>query len=107
MAYVLTLSPTFTQGFILGQLSILILLALILKYLFLDSSNEPLTPGLLAPPKSGQGTTIVVDSNGIELPSTSLQEGLESTEWFNLIIREVVAQILYSKLRRMTIFIDI
>lgn len=86
MAYVLTLQPTFTQGFIIGQLSILILLALILKYLFLDSSNEPLTPGLLVPSKTLQDSTVTLESSDIELP---LPEGLESTEWFNLIIREV------------------
>jgi len=93
MAYVLTIHPTFTQGFILGQLSILIILFLILKYLFLDSSNEPLTPGLSAPSKFAQESAITVDSNSIELPPTPpLEEGVESTEWFNLIIREVVSE---------------
>jgi maintenance of morphology protein 1 len=107
MAYVLTLNPTFTQGFILGQLSIIILLVLILKYLFLDSSNEPLAPGLLAPSKAGQGSTTIVDSNGIELPPIPLQEGLETTEWLNLILREVQTQHFNSTLQRMTIFTDI
>jgi len=88
MAYVLTIHPTFTQGFIIGQLSILILLALILKYLFLDSSNEPLMPGLLAPSVTIQESTDTLEPINMEsLPSP---EGLESAEWFNLIIREVL-----------------
>ena len=90
MAYVLTLQPTFTQGFIIGQLSILILLALILKYLFLDSSNEPLTPGLLVPSKTLQESTTTLDPTSIEASHSSLTEGLESAEWFNLVIREVI-----------------
>ncbi|KIM34131.1 hypothetical protein M408DRAFT_325634 [Serendipita vermifera MAFF 305830] len=89
MAYVLTLQPTFTQGFIIGQLSIIILLALILKYLFLDSSNEPLTPGLLVPSKTLQESTTTLDQSNLETSPVPLLEGLESTEWFNLIIREI------------------
>jgi maintenance of mitochondrial morphology protein 1 len=37
--YVFSLEPTFTQGLILGQLSILLLLGLVLKYIFLDSAQ--------------------------------------------------------------------
>ena len=39
--YLFSLTPTFTQGLVLGQLSILVLLMLILKYLFLDSTKYP------------------------------------------------------------------
>ncbi|OCH96509.1 maintenance of mitochondrial morphology protein 1 [Obba rivulosa] len=38
--YIFTLQPTFTQGLVLGQFSILFLLVLILKYLFFDSGSD-------------------------------------------------------------------
>lgn len=102
MANVITFHPTFTQGFIFGQLSILILLAFILKYLFLDSSPPPSrSPASLAPldtvreyedtltdenkaPEQSRKPT-VSDS----FPSASFPEDAESTEWFNLVIHEV------------------
>jgi maintenance of morphology protein 1 len=98
MAYVLTLTPTFTQGFILGQLSILVILALILKYLFLDSSLEPVSSPSLAPSVVERRERIdagltnekpkLPNEESIEtLPA--LEDGKESTEWFNLIIQEV------------------
>ncbi|KIP02684.1 hypothetical protein PHLGIDRAFT_283987 [Phlebiopsis gigantea 11061_1 CR5-6] len=38
-AYIFTLQPTFTQGLVLGQVSILCLLVVILKYLFFDPAT--------------------------------------------------------------------
>lgn len=95
MASVFTLQPTFTQGFILGQLSILILLALILKYLFLDSVTEPGTPYTIAsvpigrPSNKEQSEKQSLDQDSSVETLPVLPEGSESTEWFNLIIHEV------------------
>ena len=94
VAYVLRLQPTFTQGFILGQLSILFLLALVLKYLFLDSSATPAVPPSFAlrsarerGSNAGDGLE-KLDESVASLPLPS-REGTESAEWFNLIIHEV------------------
>ncbi|CCA77919.1 hypothetical protein PIIN_08742 [Serendipita indica DSM 11827] len=95
VAYVVTLQPTFTQGFILGQLSILFLLALVLKYLFLDSSATPAVPPSFAPlsaqergAKAGHVFEEKLDESVTSLP-LPLHDGTESAEWFNLILHEV------------------
>jgi maintenance of mitochondrial morphology protein 1 len=101
MAYVLTLHPTFTQGFILGQLSILLLLALILKYLFLDSSTEPMASPSAPLAHLANGTResvikleplgskpLLDQEESVDTP-VALPDGKESMEWFNLIIHEV------------------
>lgn len=85
--YILSLQPTFTQGLILGQLSILFLLAIILKYLFIDTSephaeNASYHPG------------IDVDASlraNYRLPSRDAHEGkgTESAEWFNMLLQQV------------------
>ncbi|PVF92466.1 hypothetical protein CPB86DRAFT_819611 [Serendipita vermifera] len=98
MAYVLTLTPTFTQGFILGQLSILVILALILKYLFLDSSLEPVSSPSIAPSivERRERIDTGLTNEKAKLPNEesietlpALEDGKESTEWFNLIIQEI------------------
>lgn len=99
MAYVLTLQPTFTQGFILGQLSILVLLVLVLKYLFLDSSTETAASPPLAPLSSSIRSGIKRENYGekpisdqdesLDTPPAPMSNDKESTEWFNLILHEV------------------
>lgn len=98
-----SLTPTFTQGLVLGQLSILLLLAFILRYLFFDThpllsvtssdedDAEEAEDAHLAPPPIRLPTR----------PSTSLKDDLkgsfsedfdfdpstqESLEWFNLLL---------------------
>jgi maintenance of morphology protein 1 len=95
----LSLQPTFLQGFVVGQISILLLLALILKYLFFESA-PPGSPTVLAPllaPRFQQrdAQSAALDAKP-SLPSPDAEdsvhsqvEGIESVEWFNLIIREV------------------
>lgn len=80
MGYLLSLQPTFTQGLVIGQLSILVLLALVLKYLFLvsDPSTSHHLPTTTAniphsPPKQ-------------EVPR---EHSSESTNWLNLILADV------------------
>ena len=91
----LSLQPTFLQGFVVGQISILLLLALILKYLFFESA-PPGSPTVLAPLPSPRSQQRDAQSAPLDASETSakasvnpLAAGIESVEWFNLIIREV------------------
>jgi len=101
----LSLQPTFLQGFVVGQISILLLLALILKYLFFESA-PPGSPTVLAPlpaPRFQQrdaAQSAALDAKPTPLPPADAADsdsvhvhsrvaGIESVEWFNLIIREV------------------
>lgn len=95
----LSLQPTFLQGFVVGQISILLLLALILKYLFFESA-PPGSPTVLAPLPAPRFQQRDAQSAALDakptLPSADAEdsvhsrvEGIESVEWFNLIIREV------------------
>ncbi|KAH9486774.1 ERMES complex subunit mmm1 [Psilocybe cubensis] len=90
--------PTFTQGLIIGQLSILVLLGMILKYLFLESSQDPLRTAsyhqqvdkdAFARQRNFQARKTAPDHD----PDAS-----ETTEWFNTILQQVVA-VYRSKLR--------
>ncbi|KAI0793405.1 maintenance of mitochondrial morphology protein 1 [Abortiporus biennis] len=94
-AYIFTLQPTFTQGLILGQLSILFLLVVILKYLFLDSVTGNSHKALSYQPRivinesdeeSSEAGEIKVQVDGLA-NSTS---GTESTDWLNLVLQQVL-----------------
>lgn len=86
--YIFSLAPTFTQGLVLGQLSILVLLALVLKYLFFISPIEQ--PNIqnfhprTVPDHPSWSRTPKVEEDGT--PEASL----ESTAWFNLLARQVI-----------------
>ncbi|THH11111.1 hypothetical protein EW145_g857 [Phellinidium pouzarii] len=89
--YIFSLTPTFTQGLVFGQLSILVLLILILKYLFLESE-----PPSSASPLAYSGPSF--DRERVSKSRTSVddtvlgsgKDGAESTAWFNLLLRQVV-----------------
>ncbi|KAI0724451.1 maintenance of mitochondrial morphology protein 1 [Cerioporus squamosus] len=91
-AYVFTLQPTFTQGLILGQASILFLLFLVLKYLFFDT--DPGRPYRKAsyPPKVESGsreedlTAARVDFSNLD----TRRDGEESSEWLNVFLQQVL-----------------
>lgn len=92
-AYILTLQPTFTQGLILGQCSILFLLFLVLKYLFFDTDPDRPYRKASYPPKveldSSDEESIAarIDLSSLE---TSKWEGeSESSEWLNVFLRQV------------------
>ena|SRR5579863_1804305 len=81
--YIFSLQPTFTQGFILGQLSILTLFAVVVKYLFLDT--EPSSKAAERDPSVSQPTrpSIRIDEND------HVHTESESTEWLNALLRQV------------------
>jgi hypothetical protein len=93
--YIFSLTPTFTQGLILGQLSILLLLYFILKYLFFDSKS---VSDSLDDNSFHHTTTFVPEKS---LPSSLLHPKLstldterpdktvESAEWLNVLLQQV------------------
>lgn len=99
-------TPTFTQGLVLGQLSILLLLAFILRYLFFDTNlpppstdedesdadaraDEPKDSGHPIPthPLSSQKHSFIED-----FPVDATRQ--ESLEWFNLLLNEASPNLL-------------
>ncbi|KAI0307975.1 hypothetical protein B0F90DRAFT_1678996 [Multifurca ochricompacta] len=92
--YIFSLQPTFTQGFIMGQLSILALLAVILKYLFLENEH------LQKVPVYADRDHPVLQPTPLSTPmdQTSARIESESTEWFNALLHQV-ADVYRSKLR--------
>lgn len=93
-AYVFTLQPTFTQGLILGQASILFLLFLILKYLFFDTDPERSYRKVSHPPKieyhSSEEALSPPRVNFNEFEATRHERvDSESSEWLNVVLRQV------------------
>jgi len=88
--YIFSLQPTFTQGFIFGQLSILALLVVVLKYLFLDTEPAQNVPERVPVSQPAQPSTRLGEK------STHIEP--ESTEWLNALLYQV-ADVYRSKLR--------
>ncbi|KAH8120297.1 hypothetical protein DFH11DRAFT_1559364 [Phellopilus nigrolimitatus] len=91
--YIFSLTPTFTQGLVFGQLSILVLLVLILKYLFLDSGPPQLASPLAYSTASFEKERASVSRPNFPVCETEFRnekDGAESADWFNLILRQVV-----------------
>ncbi|KAI0732298.1 maintenance of mitochondrial morphology protein 1 [Fomitopsis betulina] len=95
-AYVFSLQPTFTQGLILGQFSILILLVLILKYLFFDTVADRAYRASSYQPKvdreEDEDASIFAERLAAELDKGGRVEagGLESADWLNGVLHQVV-----------------
>ena len=87
-AYIFTLQPTFTQGLIIGQFSILFLLVVVLKYLFLDSASDQsyksssYQPQILRDEDDGQPPE-KLQTNG------DGSGGVESADWINILLHQV------------------
>ncbi|GJJ09495.1 hypothetical protein Clacol_003718 [Clathrus columnatus] len=86
MGELLSFHPTFTQGFIFGQLSIILLLAFILKYLFFGSV---LTPPYQLPTSTFTTTNHFENQSSKEQVAKNLKKS-ESVEWLNLIVEEII-----------------
>lgn len=95
-AYIFSLQPTFTQGLILGQFSILFLLVLVLKYLFFDTVSDHAYRTSSYQPKIERDE----DEDGIALVAERLapkpaQDGkqsgneCESADWLNALLIQV------------------
>jgi len=87
--YVLSLHPTFTQGLILGQLSVLVLLALILKYLFLESTEFPFETSSYHPRVDSDLSLRSRRVFSHETEGESHDKSSESAEWFTLLLQQV------------------
>lgn len=83
--YIFSLQPTFTQGLILGQVSILFLLALILKYLFIDSSESSVETSSYHP-RLDSDSSLRNHGHPSHEPDG---KGVESAEWFNMLLQQV------------------
>lgn len=83
--YIFSLTPTFTQGLLLGQLSILLILVLVLKYLFLlpqtDQSETPIFHPFRRPDISSRTRT--------PPEADTSPKDAESANWFNSLARQV------------------
>jgi len=84
--YIFSITPTFTQGLVLGQLSILVLLAFVLKFLFFVPPDEESETQVCHP------RTIPDHPSSNRTPKPEKEEcnsGPESADWFNLLARQV------------------
>src|SRR5258707_8039229 len=79
--YIFSLQPTFTQGFILRQLSILALLAVVLKYLFLHTDPVHSVAERIPVSQPARPSTRLDDKTTHVEP--------ESTEWLNALLHQV------------------
>ncbi|KAG8219933.1 hypothetical protein J3R82DRAFT_932 [Butyriboletus roseoflavus] len=84
--YIFSLTPTFTQGLLLGQLSILLILALVLKYLFfLPQSDESETPNFHPFTKPHNSSRTRLPPPEADIPPRDA----ESANWFNSLARQI------------------
>ncbi|EPQ60839.1 hypothetical protein GLOTRDRAFT_31727 [Gloeophyllum trabeum ATCC 11539] len=95
--YIFTLQPTFTQGLVIGQVSILLLIYFILKYLFFDATASHEHSFQPAPRKVVQVAEDGEPTSGGEAKGKG-GDGEESAEWFNMLLSQVI-QTYRSKLR--------
>ncbi|KAG8733437.1 ERMES complex subunit mmm1 [Ceratobasidium sp. 423] len=80
----LSMTPTFTQGLVVGQLSILLLIVIIVRHLFLDSAKtQPVhTPAPLpVRPPLQESEKAKIDAEGDWRTGDA-----ETAEWFNLLL---------------------
>ncbi|KAG6911842.1 hypothetical protein DXG01_000089 [Tephrocybe rancida] len=86
--YLFSLEPTFTQGLVLGQLSVIVLLGLILKYIFLESTHNPFqTPSYQA--RTDNNFTLRAQKPDIQDLETDVKcSDNESAEWFNTLLQQ-------------------
>jgi len=97
--YIFTLTPTFTQGLILGQISILLLVYFILKYLFFDSKSSQLLEESSeedAPffrpsfPAEKFISTPFLQAKDKERDEGRDGDSVESAEWLNILLKQIV-----------------
>lgn len=87
LSFPLFFQPTFTQGLIIGQLSILFLLGAILKYLFFESNHEDAQPTTSY--QTDDGTFL--RHRHIHDQKTAINEHItepETTEWLSILMKQ-------------------
>ncbi len=90
--YLFTFQPTFTQGLVLGQLSILILIGLVLRYLFLDSTQFPFETASYHPRIDNDlpaRKSKLDAAHEEEKTAMDQAQSAESAEWFNALLKQV------------------
>ncbi|KAF8973719.1 maintenance of mitochondrial morphology protein 1 [Flammula alnicola] len=98
-SFPLFFQPTFTQGLVIGQLSILVLLGMVLKYLFLESSQYPYQTAYHQQVDNDAFLRQRAFHARKNLPEHDA-DTRESTEWFNTLLKQrQVVDIYRSKLR--------
>ncbi|KAF9452617.1 maintenance of mitochondrial morphology protein 1 [Macrolepiota fuliginosa MF-IS2] len=91
--YLFTFQPNFTQGLVLGQLSILILIGLVLRYLFLDSTQYPFETSSYHPRVDND---VLARKRKLDVAreeekvAVDQDHDAESAEWFNVLLKQVV-----------------
>jgi hypothetical protein len=85
--YVWSFEPTFTQGLVIGQLSIIFLLILVLRHLFFDSRAGRRLDTPTYHPRLEREEALQASAS--EKIATSSPDGGESAEWFSLILQNV------------------
>ncbi|KAI0274819.1 hypothetical protein BC834DRAFT_849707 [Gloeopeniophorella convolvens] len=95
--YIFSLQPTFTQGLIIGQFSILALLAVVLKYLFLDAEPSQRTSSY-RPHADREAPALQPALVLNQIEKDTVQSESESTEWVNTLLLQI-ANVYRSKLR--------
>ena len=100
--YIFTLTPTFTQGLILGQVSILLLVYFILKYLFFDSKTAQLLEDsadedapLFRPSFSAEKLIAAAFLQAKVTKQDEEHDGdsVESAEWLNVLLKQVRSRV--------------
>ena len=84
--YIFSITPTFTQGLVLGQLSILVLLAFVLKFLFFVSPDEEAETQVCHPHTIPDHSS---SKRALKPGKADCNSGPESADWFNLLARQV------------------
>lgn len=93
-AHVFTLQPTFTQGLILGQFSILVILFFAFKYLFFVSGKDDLQKTLQYQPRLIHNGDIAMEdeSQAGYTPESGIERNdgqtAESAVWLNLVLQQ-------------------
>ena len=94
-AYIFTLQPTFTQGLILGQLSILFLVFVLLKYLFFDAASDQPYKSASYQPRllSEDDQDLAVQEKKAATAEggghDTANSGEESADWLNILLHQV------------------
>lgn len=100
--YIFTLTPTFTQGLILGQVSILLIVYFILKYLFFDSKSVQIheepdeeDEPVFRPSFSAEKfiSTAFLKTKVKEDDEEFDGGSVESAEWLNVLLKQVGSRV--------------